>query len=270
MSISPSLLRANARIQEGSKFVNVGFAAIQAVLLFGKKSTTVFNAALAFEGTVNEAPLAGSGITVDATLRLAHGRTSEVTDHAVEDGSVITDNVVNRPIRLHVEAMVTDAPFEFLSGVRRSIANASSAIDQLSGGTPINQLRSNPSRSQSAFDALNDLWTKRLPFTMVTRRRIYQTMVFTNLEFSDSEDTVESLRFSADMKQIVIATQAFDELAVKPAMKDRAKRKKTKGAQPTKTAPPATEKATFTQMNPPDGYAWPVNETTSTPTEFVP
>jgi len=248
MSLQEALIKTNRRIAQGSSVVGVGLSAMQAVLLWGKKSSTAFDCALTITGEVQS-----SRVPVDVAISQSHERTSEVTDHAVEDGSVITDNIVNRPIRLHIEAIVTDAPIRFLSGVRTL----------LDGGG---------SRAQTAFDALNELWEKRLPIIVATRRKIYHQMVFTNLVFAENADNVEAIRFTADMKQVTIVSQAFDELAVKPAVKDKASKTKPKGKQPPKPVTPKQQDqaATHVTLNDGEQYALPRTDETVTPTTFVP
>lgn len=226
-SLTQKILESNRRIQSGvgagAAIAAFGLSAANAVILFGRKSATAIDCAVTFRGNVEE--VTGARIPLDAALSQSHEMTAEVTEHAVEDGSLISDNIVNKPRRLRIDGVITDAPIRFLSGIRTL----------LDGGD---------SRSQSAFEALSDLYDQRRPFIVSTRRKIYHSVVFISLVVRDDADTVESLRFTADLKQIRFAEQAFSDISVADSVVDRAQPRNNVGAQPT-SAPsaPAEDRA---------------------------
>lgn len=189
-------------------------------ILFGGKSATAIDVALTGRGDVLSAR-----VPLDASLNETHELVSDVTDHEVEDGSAISDNIINRPRHLTIEGIITDAPIRFLSGIRTLIDG---------GG----------SRSQAAFNALNDLWKKRTPIIVSTGMEIYRNMAIMRLTFPRNFEAVEALRFTAEFKEIRTVASDTAIVDVNPDIADAAQPTKNSGSQKGTEPSAATQEKT--------------------------
>lgn len=145
----------------------------------------------------------------DLTISEQHRRNADVTDHPIEDGSVISDHVITNPERLTLNGFVTDSQLIILG--------------------------SNQGRTQDAFDALDTLWRRAEPVNVVTTRKIYQNMIITQLQLP--HNAPDSMRFSIDMRsiQIVESNETFIERAQTQDVKDQAQPQQDRGRQTKRT-----------------------------------
>ncbi len=132
-------------------------------------------------------------IAIDVFDIETHTRTSEVTRYPVENGSTITDHIVNDPITISIAGIVSDVPttiFGALAGIGES-------------------------RSNDANEALNKIVDDRTDVTLVTGLKVYQNMVLTSFNVERSANTGSTLTFSATLQQIKVV---FTELVDVPAI----------------------------------------------------
>lgn len=128
------------------------------------------------------------GIELDVTLEEVHGRSAGITDHPIESGSMIQDHITNMPRMLQMTGFVTNSPVAFFSVFEAA------------------------ERVQGTFDALEELYDSRQPFTVISGFRVYENMAFESLDMPRNREG--ALRFSAQMKQLTIVRS---ELALIPA-----------------------------------------------------
>lgn len=60
--------------------------------------------------TQGGAPLGGVSLTLDASLRQSHDQENEITEHPVEQGANVTDNIRPRPRKLVIEGLISATP----------------------------------------------------------------------------------------------------------------------------------------------------------------
>ena len=160
-----------------------------------------------------------SGFTLDATLQETHNLEAETTDHAVEDGSLITDHVDVKPRQITIEGVVSDTPLNFGASLQGAGAIAGQVVGSKIGGTIGRQagaigagaligllLNRSGSPTKNAYDHFRNLQETRIPFTVITGLNRYENMVLTSLTVSKDTSTGKSLRFSATCKQIRIVS----------------------------------------------------------------
>lgn len=159
-------------------------------------------------------------IVVDAFIHETHTLSSEITDHPVENGSVIADHIYNRPFTLVIDGIISNTPMNLVG-----LTAFDSAKRYLTG-------ESNDVVA-GAFDKIEVLFTKREPVTIATSLKIYDDMVLENLTVERGGGMPDFLQFKCTAKQIRKAQQQLIKIPTpKP---DRAKPKKKKGLQETKT-----------------------------------
>jgi hypothetical protein len=119
-------------------------------------------------------------VAMDVSQYQTHKFPSRITEHPVEDGSVIADHVTLLPTVLEIDGRVSDA----------SVALS----DTISGkGT-----------AQDAFRELVRLQRDREPFTVVTGLAVYQNMLIETLEVPRDSSDGQSIRFSMVIRELQI------------------------------------------------------------------
>ena len=172
-------------------------------------------------------------LMVDATISESPKYESEVTEYPVEDGPDISDNVRLKPVTLEIQGLVSESPITMKGAAASLATSAAIAVagkkggfnTQLAGvvggfiGSALmketingadadgNQRALNP--ADVARKQLEDMWRNKQIFTIVTRRRKYDSMIITNLSFPKAQADGYALKFSMSVKQIRIVKPEF-------------------------------------------------------------
>ena len=201
-------------------------------------------------------------ISFDVTMSENHEATADVTEHPVELGSDISDNVKQNPASLTVEVYMTSTPIveggtaggvilpqllEFPTyspplaptpgALFNAIGNGLTAVSQAIFGPPppiVVNLLQFPNQFdpvQATYNTLMDLWTRGQTMSVVTSVTTFNTMVLTNVSLPRTEPGGAS--FTLNFKQIRTVTTAT-VTAPKPAVK-RGNPNQAKGGQSTST-----------------------------------
>lgn len=157
-------------------------------------------------------------IDVDAAVSQMHESASEITEHPVERGNSVSDHSRPKPDRLTIEGIVTNTPINLVQ--RRRVVSSQGATIQAVVGTPIDGAEG---RAEAAERKLRDLKEKGTLVTVVTRLRTYRNMMIESLQFPQDAHTGDALRFTAQLKAIVIVQNKVTPVTVR---KERAKKQK--------------------------------------------
>lgn len=117
------------------------------------------------------------GIFLDATVSEDHHYVSRATQFPLENGSVITDHVINDPDTLSLSGIVSDTPLSFLSPFNRSI---------------------------DAYNRLVRIHDLKERVTVVTGIKIYENMIMTSLSVPRNVETGQSLNFVMEFQRILV------------------------------------------------------------------
>jgi hypothetical protein len=156
----------------------------------------------------------GSLFVPDATIEEVHSDDLEITDHPVEQGTVISDHAFKRPSELIITAGWSDSPNN--SGLANQIvgaaANASPALQAILGVTrtiggivDMFATRGSVSPSQAAYDQLQDMQNNRILFTIFTGKRVYRNMLVKSLATTTDAKTENSLVIRIGCRQLLMA-----------------------------------------------------------------
>lgn len=168
----------------------------------------------------------GVVLQADATISETHAMESQPTVFPLEDGSVISDHIIQQPPVITVTGVVTDTPIitkqNFLA---TEIGAAVSGFIPPLGITVAGAayrlatyLQNAPLPSQTAYDTLNHLRTGQPyanppvppePFTLVTKYARYPKMVIQNLNFPVDASTDGMLTFTMTCVRLNIVTPTF-------------------------------------------------------------
>lgn len=151
-------------------------------LLFGRPILTKFSS------EVGE-------LVLDASLSESHQYTSEVTQFPVEDGSVITDHIQNKPDQVSINGFVTNTPI-------RSFTEVAQSVDLV---RPIGV----SGRTELALETLLNIHKLRVLVTIVTNLKAYKDMALTSLTIPRNAAIGDVLEFSADFVKVVKVSSAL-------------------------------------------------------------
>lgn len=133
-------------------------------------------------------------IELDAVLDESHDWQADATMNPVEEGSPVTDHIIEQPDKLKIRGFISETPLVASESVRG--ANSTPWAESL---------------TQPVFDLLRDLIKARETVTVYTKYRIYDDMVLTNLNIPRSAATGEAIEFTAEFVHIrKVATQTVD------------------------------------------------------------
>lgn len=163
-------------------------------------------------------------LIVDAAITEEHAYEADVTRYPVEDGSDISDNVRNQPVRLTIEGLISDTPLGRAAIVRdieiEGVDGASASTDQ-----------SLP--SSAALDVLLSIRDQREPVSITTSLKLYDNMVLTSLNLPRDAETGGALKFTAMFEQITIVQNKRVRVRTTPA----GARRRSKGTQLSRGLP---------------------------------
>ncbi len=167
-------------------------------------------------------------LLVDATINETPNYESEISDYPVELGPDVTDNIRLKPITLSIDGLISESPIT-LKGAAASLATSAAAAvaGPLGGFNPQlatvaggyigsalfkdtvngedadgNNRALNP--ADLARKVLEDMWNNKQIFTIVTKRRKFESMVIEKLSFPRTQADGHALKFSISAKKIRI------------------------------------------------------------------
>ena len=114
-------------------------------------------------------------VSFDTMVTEEHRYTSRVTNYPVENGTIVSDHIINQPDVVVLSGLVTDTPLSILAPYNRSVA---------------------------AFNALIDIHRKRQVVTVVTGIKVYYDMAIVTLDVPRTVKTGQTLTFNIELQKI--------------------------------------------------------------------
>lgn len=136
---------------------------------------------------------------------------SEVTEYAVEDGSVIAQHIIQRPLEVALYFEETNAGKMWTN--------------------ILNTIR--PSNQQSLYSQLNEIWKNKLEVEIITDQDIYKNMVLTSAPITQKSPYKNALQISCTFKQITKAKLNWISYKGATASLQKAASKKIDGGRQT-------------------------------------
>ncbi len=122
---------------------------------------------------------------------------SKLTDHYVEDGSVISDHILLQPISLSIEGSITDDSIDIV-GYAQSFFNLPSFISS--------NLSNKGAKQVAAYELLTGLYNSKSLVTVVAYLDTFTDMAIENLVFPNDANTGNRLFFKIELKKANFAT----------------------------------------------------------------
>jgi len=114
-------------------------------------------------------------VSFDTMVTEEHRYTSRVTNYPVENGTIVSDHIINQPDVVVLSGLVTDTPLSILAPYNRSVA---------------------------AFNALIEIHRKRQVVTVVTGIKVYYDMAIVTLDVPRTVKTGQTLTFNIELQKI--------------------------------------------------------------------
>jgi hypothetical protein len=152
---------------------------------------------------------------------------NEITDFPIEDGSRVSDHIKNQPRKVSIEGVI-------------------SSYDLPEVPVPFDL-----NRAELAYQALEKLFTDRLPVDIETSIKLYPGMGIESIEVKRDVDTGEALYFSLTAKEIkrttLFKTQILN-VARAPRIESKAQKKVDTGKQEIKASWAVTDATTVNNI----------------------
>lgn len=124
-------------------------------------------------------------IIVDAIIEESHSRSSQITQHPVQQSTPVSDHIIKQPEIVTMTCQISDH--------QHRVGNLQSLSRFFSFLRP----------SQQAFEYLNVLWSQKQLVTVVSSLKIYRDMAISEIEFNRNNETSNVLRFNITLQRIV-------------------------------------------------------------------
>jgi len=155
-------------------------------------------------------------IIKQVTIEEVHSDEMEITDHPVEQGSVISDHAFAQPSEVIITMGWSDSPNNsgLLNGLLGAAANASPALQTVIGigegisaiGSLLGGASSGPPTSVKNYNIILQLYNNRQLFNVYTGKRVYRNMLIKALATTTDAKTENSLILRVTCRQILMAT----------------------------------------------------------------
>ena len=165
------------------------------------------------------------GFYFDGIIRTEHVSTIRPTEYPVQSGATFTDHAIIEPASVTLEVMMTDAS-STVNGVNYApiLGVISSVLSKLGKFSNILTL-AKPSlfpqlgegRSAAAWATLKAMQLSRVPIDVETRLQTYKNMLIEEISAPDDAKTINALKVTVRLREIIIADVAEVKTAARPA-----------------------------------------------------
>ena len=190
------------------------------------------------------------GVYFDGILRTEHMSRVRPTQYPVQTGVTMTDHAIIEPAELTIDVMMTDAASDNLMGqvdgdgnlanfVGFAATNAlgakagdiigtaykvyeqtqamdySNILDIVGGPQPVTQ--AGPGRSVNQWNVLKKMQLARVPIQVETRLQTYSNMIIEELSAPDDYQTLNALKCTVRLKEIIFANVAETTVSARAA-----------------------------------------------------
>jgi hypothetical protein len=196
-------------------------------------------------------------LDIDATLSYAETLTAQATEHPVEDGTVVSDQVLAKPKTLRLEGIITATPVEKygLGSFRNDLLTLEGAAENSSP---------DPFRAHDAQQILRAIHAAKLPIVVGTGlgdpatlpSDLHNDMVIETLEFPRDDKTGDAVRFTATLKEIRTVSSATVPLPKGPKPGQKSRGKQAPAVVDPRTLPPVPDGLLKSVLSPSNVQGW--------------
>lgn len=142
-------------------------------------------------------------LAFDLLIDESHSIEFDIAEHAVENGSSVSDHINERLRSVQVTGLFTNHPINWkTSGYVNEDGSVNRSVDAVKYDG--NEMTGNRSRDLK-LDQLKKLARERKPVRLVTSLEVYEEMVVESLSYDRGPDDGESIKFTIKLREIKTA-----------------------------------------------------------------
>ena len=181
----------------------------------------------------------------DLLIDESHSLDFDIPEHAVENGSSISDHVCERLRSVQITGMFTNHP---IGSKKSGYVNEDGTVNEEPDEVSVDGAEGRGNIALANFEKLKEIARRRKPVRLVTSLEVYEEMVFESIPYSRGPDDGESIKFTAKLREVrtaKVSTVRRDGVWNPPAPKTQATDAGKKMAENNKAGKAtAVEKAT--------------------------
>lgn len=166
------------------------------------------------------------GVRFDGIMRTEHASRVRATEYPVQTGVTMADHAVVEPAELTIEIMVSDSSAKsyvthnaLLDSVLDAMIAKNKAMDIYTNIMPATSpvLPIGQGRAVNAWEYLKFMQQTRVPIQVVTRLQTYDNMIIEELSAPDDAKTLNALKVTVRLKEIIFVKTAETVVSARPA-----------------------------------------------------
>lgn len=181
----------------------------------------------------------------DLLIDESHSLDFDIPEHAVENGSSISDHVCERLRSVQITGLFTNHP---IGGKKSGYVNEDGSVNDEADEVSVDGVEGRGNIALANFEKLKEIARRRKPVRLVTSLEVYEEMVFESIPYSRGPEDGESIKFTAKLREVrtaKVSTVRRDGVWNPPAPKTQATDAGKKMAENNKAGKAtAVEKAT--------------------------
>lgn len=137
-------------------------------------------------------------IELDARIAEQFEASSNITDHPVDTGLLVSDHIYRNPRRYTLEGAVSDTPVG-------EVQDPAATAIQRPGlpAQPVNPQRPAARRSIDAYQALLQLWQDGTVFDVQTHMGLWRNLTIQALNTTVTQENANMLHFTASLRELI-------------------------------------------------------------------
>ena len=158
----------------------------------------------------------------DLLIDESHSLDFDIPEHAVENGSSISDHVCERLRSVQITGLFTNHP---IGGKKSGYVNEDETVNEEPDEVIVDGAEGRGNIALANFEKLKKIARRRKPVRLVTSLEVYEEMVFESIPYSRGPDDGESIKFTAKLREVrtaKVSTVRRDGVWNPPAPKTQA------------------------------------------------
>ena len=138
----------------------------------------------------------------DLLIDESHSLDFDIPEHAVENGSSISDHVCERLRSVQITGLFTNHP---IGGKKSGYVNEDGTVNEEPDEVRVDGVEGRGNIALANFEKLKEIARRRKPVRLVTSLEVYEEMVFESIPYSRGPDDGESIKFTAKLREVKTA-----------------------------------------------------------------
>lgn len=135
----------------------------------------------------------------DLLIDESHSLDFDIPEHAVENGSSISDYVCERLRTVQITGLFTNHP---IGGKKSGYVNEDGTVNEEPDEVSVDGAEGRGNIALANFEKLKEIARRRKPVRLVTSLEVYEEMVFESIPYSRGPEDGESIKFTAKLREV--------------------------------------------------------------------